>query len=56
MSSKKYSIKEINLYPGTEILLNESKVYTGDFLMKVGVNPILNTKRTSVVLLINEIQ
>lgn len=55
-SSKKYSIKEINLYPGTEILLNESKVYTGDFLMKVGVNPILNTKRTSVVLLINEIQ
>jgi alpha-galactosidase len=32
------------------------KVFTGDFLMKVGFNPNVTLKRTSVVLEINEVK
>ncbi len=55
-ASKKYQIKEINLYPGTKSTLDESSVYTGDFLMNVGFNPEIDVKRTSVVLKITEIR
>lgn len=51
-ANKKYSIKEINLYPGVKSTLNELVVYSGDFLMTVGINPEIDTKRTSVLLLI----
>lgn len=52
-AAKKYSIKEINLYPGISSAIDPTKVYTGDFLMKVGFNPELKSSRTSVVLKID---
>lgn len=54
-ANKKYSIKEINLYPEVKSTLNELVVYSGDFLMTVGINPEIDTKRTSVILLIEEV-
>ncbi|PKP28526.1 MAG: alpha-galactosidase, partial [Bacteroidetes bacterium HGW-Bacteroidetes-18] len=54
--NKKYSIKEINLYPGTKSKINPDKVFSGDFLMKVGINPVIDLQRTSVVLEINEVK
>jgi len=53
---KKYTIKEINLYPGVTSSIASDKVYTGDFLMKAGFNPNVNLKRTSVLLEINEVE
>ena len=54
-AAKKYKIEEINLYPGTKSPIDSSKVYSGDFLMKVGFNPEVNANRTSVVLRIKSI-
>ena len=51
--AKKYHVKELNLYPGTSSPLDENKAYSGDFLMKVGINPQVNGRRQSVVLEIN---
>jgi alpha-galactosidase len=48
--AKKYRITEINLYPDTHSTIPDGKTYTGDFLMKVGLNPDLKAERTSVVL------
>ena len=48
--NKKYKIKEVNLYPGTKTTLNETTVYSGDFLMSVGFNPDVNLGRKSVVI------
>ena len=53
---KKYTVKEINLYPGVASTLPSDKVFTGDFLMKVGFNPNVTLQRTSVLLEINEVQ
>lgn len=53
---KKYTVKEINLYPGETSSIASDKIYTGDFLMKAGFNPNVNLKRTSVLLEINEVQ
>jgi len=53
-AQKKYLIKEINLFPGTRSRIDPDKVYSGDFLMKVGINPGLSLRRTSVVLEITE--
>ena len=53
-ADKKYSVKEINLYPGTRTTIDESKIYSGSFLMNVGINPNVNDRRTSVVLLVTE--
>ncbi|WP_219223450.1 alpha-galactosidase [Pedobacter antarcticus] len=53
--NKTYRIKELNIYPETKTSIDETKSYTGDFLMTVGFNPEVNEKRTSVVLQINEI-
>ena len=55
-ANKKYSIKEINLYPGRSSRINPDKVYSGDFLMKVGINPGINLRRTSVILEVNEVK
>ncbi|MDB5002024.1 MAG: alpha-galactosidase [Mucilaginibacter sp.] len=52
-AGKQYKVKEINLYPGTKSGINESKSYTGDFLMKVGINPKVSSGRTSVILQID---
>ena len=45
-----YRITEINLYPGVKSTLDDGKVYSGSFLMNVGINPKANARRTSVVL------
>jgi alpha-galactosidase len=55
-AAKKYVIKELNVYPGTTSSIDASKSYTGDFLMKIGYNPIVNSNRTSVVLQLDEIK
>lgn len=52
---KRYAVKEVNLFPGTNSTLPKEAVYTGDFLMTVGFNPDVNTRRTSVVLEITEV-
>ncbi|WP_304238267.1 alpha-galactosidase [Jiulongibacter sediminis] len=51
---KLYTVKEINLFPGKRSPLDSEKVYSGDFLMKAGYNPMINAGRTSVVLEIEE--
>jgi len=48
-ATKKYTVSEINLYPGTKPEVKES-VYSGDFLMQVGINPLVNANRKSVIL------
>ncbi|WAC39796.1 alpha-galactosidase [Pedobacter sp. SL55] len=48
--NKKYKLTETNLYPETKSATDESKVYSGDFLMKVGFNPQVNKDRASVIL------
>lgn len=53
--NKKYKIEEINLYPGTKSPIDNSKVYSGNFLMQVGFNPEVNERRTSVVLKVTAI-
>ena len=54
--AKKYMLREINLFPQTISIINSTITYSGDFLMKVGVNPEVNTRRTSVVLEITEVK
>ncbi|MGQ8336226.1 alpha-galactosidase [Sunxiuqinia sp. A32] len=51
---KRYHIKEVNLFPGTQSWLDSSKTYSGDFLMTIGYNPQVQTSRKSVVLAISE--
>lgn len=53
-STKKYTLREINLYPGSKSPIDESKTYSGDFLMKIGFNPDVNSGRTSVVIKLSE--
>jgi len=55
-SAKNYKIREINLYPTSASVIDGTKVYSGDFLSKVGFNPVVNSDRTSVVLQINEVK
>jgi len=51
--SRNYKIKELNVYPGSKSTIDSTKTYTGDFLMKIGFNPDVNSGRTSVVLQID---
>jgi len=53
---KKYQVKEINLYPGTNSPLGSDLTFTGEFLMTVGINPNVNSRRTSVVLQLDEVK
>ncbi len=53
--AKKYRITEVNLYPGSKTSIDASKVYSGDFLMKVGFNPDVSTWRTSVILKVDAV-
>jgi alpha-galactosidase len=52
-AQKQYRVEEINLYPGTKSSLGQGQTYSGDYLMKVGVNPDLNSNRPSVLLKIS---
>ena len=52
---KQYRIEEVNLYPGAKSPIDSVKIYSGDFLMKVGFNPEANAKRTSVILRIKDV-
>jgi alpha-galactosidase len=52
---KKYSVKEVNLYPGTTSSLT-GNIYSGEFLMRIGFNPDVNAGRTSVILQVDEVK
>lgn len=51
---KRYRIKELNVYPGTSSAIDAGKVYSGELLMKIGFNPQVNARRSSVVLQVEE--
>jgi alpha-galactosidase len=53
VADKKYQVKEINVYPGTSSLIDSTKIYSGEYLMTIGLNPFVSSRRTSVVLEIN---
>lgn len=53
---KTYRLTEINLYDGTRSPIDNQKVYTGEFLMNVGFNPLVNSNRSSVVVKIEAIK
>ena len=53
---KKYTTKELNLYPDIKMTLNTEGVYTGEYLMTVGFNPGITDRRSSVILEINEVK
>jgi len=55
-AAKKYTVKEINLYPGTTSVIAPNAIYSGDFLMTVGINPQVNGRRTSVLLMVDEVK
>jgi alpha-galactosidase len=45
-----YKLEEINIYPGTSGSIDASKKYSGEFLMTIGFNPVVNSGRSSVVI------
>ena len=51
--AKKYTVKEINLFPGATSTIDDKSVYSGEYLMNVGFNPDMSLRRTSVILEIN---
>lgn len=51
-ATQSYRISEINRYPGTSTPIDSGTVYTGDFLMNIGVNPQVRKGRESVILLV----
>ncbi|WP_308420188.1 alpha-galactosidase [Dyadobacter sediminis] len=48
--SKNYKVKELNLYPDTKSAIKEDQTYSGEYLMTAGFNPVVNARRTSVVI------
>lgn len=53
---KTYRLTEINLYDGTNTPVDHQNIYSGEFLMKVGFNPMVNSHRTSVVIKIESVK
>nr|WP_322624242.1 alpha-galactosidase [uncultured Flavobacterium sp.] len=53
-TNARYKVEEINVYPGKKSVV-ETTIFSGDFLMKVGVNPNVNTSNTSVVLKLTKV-
>ncbi|WP_335964737.1 alpha-galactosidase [Galbibacter sp. PAP.153] len=49
-----YEVEEINVFPGHEPIINKEH-YSGDFLMKIGVNPKVSSGHPSVVLRLKEV-
>lgn len=47
---RQYRVQEVNLTAGTKSPIDSSVIYSGDFLMTVGLNPVVNEGRTSVVI------
>jgi alpha-galactosidase len=53
--AKKYTVTETNHFPGSRSHVPENgKTFTGDYLMKVGINPSSDRELTSTVIEINE--
>ncbi|WP_437919898.1 alpha-galactosidase [Sphingobacterium sp. LRF_L2] len=50
-----YQVEELNTYPNTVSLFESGRIYSGDFLMKIGFNPQVDANRTSVVLLFKKV-
>lgn len=49
-ASKRYMVKEINLMPNAKPTIEaDGKIYSGDYLMKVGINVFTATELTSHV-------
>jgi alpha-galactosidase len=48
--ARRYRVEEVNIYPGARPGPENGAVYSGDYLMKVGVDPQVNNRRTSVVI------
>ncbi len=55
-ANKKYKIEEINLYPGAHSPIDNTQIYSGDFLMRIGFNPEVNERRSSVMLKITAVR
>jgi alpha-galactosidase len=54
--SKRYQLTEVNLYPGKASDIGQQQVYSGDFLMKIGFNPQVDSGHTSVVVSVKAVQ
>ena len=52
---KNYAISEVNLFPGTKSSIVDA-VYSGNYLMTVGVNPDVREGRTSVLIGVQEVK
>ena len=54
--AKKYRIQEVNVFPGTNSAINRNNTatYSGDYLMTIGFNPLVDSRRASVVLEVTE--
>jgi alpha-galactosidase len=56
-ADKNYKIEETNLYPGVKGICPESgKIFSGDYLMKVGLNVSNNRSLTSCIIEITEVK
>ncbi|WP_405520449.1 alpha-galactosidase [Spirosoma sp. KNUC1025] len=54
---KNYKIQELNVYPGSRSDINTNKAtYSGNYLMTIGFNPQVSTRRESVVLEVSEVK
>ncbi len=51
-ATKKYTIREINKYPGSNSRMPAEATFSGEYLMTIGYNPGVNTNRTSVIMLL----
>ncbi|MET0634385.1 MAG: alpha-galactosidase [Chitinophagaceae bacterium] len=45
-----YRITELSIYPGTKSPIDPGIQYSGEFLMNIGFNPLVNNNRSSVIL------
>lgn len=54
-ATKKYKVEEINVYPGKNSSV-AVRIYSGDFLMQVGVNPHVDKDRASVLLKVSAVE
>ncbi|WDF57418.1 alpha-galactosidase [Mucilaginibacter sp. KACC 22063] len=55
-AEKNYSIREINIYPGSKSPFVSERIFSGDFLMKIGFNPYVNSGRSSVIIKIDAVK
>ncbi|MFD2936534.1 alpha-galactosidase [Spirosoma flavum] len=55
--AKNYRIQELNVYPGASSAINKNTAtYSGNYLMTIGFDPQVDTRRTSVVLEITDVK